>query len=130
MIKTAGQMLVEHEKFVATAPRYVVTCSECGQDWEPLVHSPLWWRAKKKSDKGFLDALHVSGYDCECRKRPYRPDAPFRVTGYDDMCSDYDIPFDTFFTAVTAYIARKRMGDVVFITGVSRAVEEKLRHMI
>lgn len=130
MPKTLAQQLADHEKFVATEPRYTVVCNECGQYFYPLVKSPLWWRAKKKADEGFFDALYVSGRDCGCVKERYRPEAPFRVLGYDMDCSEYDIPCDTFVQAVTLFRKCKRYGDVVFIEGVSKAVEDAIRYGI
>ena len=127
MSKNFGQMLAEHERLEGKESRYTVVCTECGQDWQPLIRSPLWWRAKKKSDRGFLDALLISGKDCGCVKQPYRPEAPFRVIGYDDLYRDYDIPCDTFVKAINAYRERDHMGDIVFITGVSDVVKKRLR---
>lgn len=126
MPKTLTQQLADHEKFAATEPRYVVVCSECGQDWEPLVRSPLWWRAKKKADKGYLDALYVSGKDCGCVKECYHPDAPYRVIGYNWDCIDFNIPCNTFVEAIQAY--RRHKMDTVFIKGVSKTVEDALEY--
>lgn len=110
-----------------TEVRYNVECMDCGQVFTPTVRSALWWRAKKRDEQGYLDALRITGKDCGCVEQPARPDAPFRVFGYDDMCVDFDIPCDTFAIAVQKYRRLDRAGCVVFITGVSDAVEDKLR---
>jgi len=125
--KTDGQLLQQHDKLVGKLPRYNVVCMACDQVYQPLIKSPLWWRAKKRADEGYLDALHVSGEDCGCVSKIHKPNAPYRICGYDDMCCDYNIPCKTFVQAVTLYRERSRWGDVVFIHSVSGSVEEKLR---
>src|SRR5579872_2125226 len=83
--------------------RYNVFCRACGTVWQPGVRTSLWWQAKKRSEKGFLDALPVSGRECGCVRQPHDPDAPIRVFGYDDMCEDFDIPFHSIVDAVRKY---------------------------
>jgi hypothetical protein len=77
-----------------------------------------------------LDALHVNGEKCGCKKEVREPNAPFRVSGYDFECRDYDVPFPTFVGAVKAFISANRSGDVVFIHGVSNSVQQKLAWML
>lgn len=106
--------------------RYNVVCNSCGQIFQPAVKRPLWWKAKKRADSGYLDALHISGEECGCVKKPEQPDAPFRVFGFDWDGQKYDIPCETFVEAVRTFRVFNRCGDA-FIKGVSSAVEEKLK---
>ena len=109
-----------------TEIRYNVECMNCGQVFTPTIRSPVWWRAKKREEEGYLDALRITGEDCGCIEQPARPEVPFRVFGYDSMCVDFNIPCDTFVAAVQTYRRLNRTGCVVFITGVSNAVRQKL----
>ncbi len=107
-----------------------VVCRTCGDVWSPGLRSPLWWRAKKRADDGYLDALSVSGEECGCVKKsekPVKPDAPYRVFGYDDMCVDFNIPFTSFVEAAREYRSAAQQLCTVFISGVSPAVERRLR---
>lgn len=106
--------------------QYNVSCFHCGAIWQPPYRSSLWWRAKQRSDAGFLDALHVSAEDCGCVEKQHRPEANFRVFGYDDFCQNFDLAFDSFVDAVKAY-RQYYKGSIVFIKGVSKAVEQKLQ---
>lgn len=106
---------------------YNVECMNCGSVWQPQVRTPLWWLAHQRASKGYLDAAGATGEECGCVKRVREPNAPFRVFGYDDMGSEYDKPFKTFVSAVKAFMEANRYGDVVFIKGVSNAVQEKLK---
>ena len=87
-------------------------------------------RAKQKADKGFLDAVYIDGEECGClpKEKIRRPEAPYRVFGFDLLCEDFDIPFNRMTDAVKKFIELNRGPDVVFITGVSEAVQERLRH--
>jgi len=110
---------------------YNVYCEACGAVFTPAVRSSLWWRAKQRADRGYLDALTITSevHQCYGTKRPRRkPEAPFRVMGFDCFCKDFDIPFDTFTGAVTEFRARSgsRSLDTVFITGVSEAVKDRI----
>ena len=105
--------------------RYNVECMVCGQVFTPTIRSSLWWQAKQREEQGYLDALRVSGKECGCIAQPVRPDAPFRVVGYDDMCVDFDIPCDTFVDVIKV-CRQLGAGDTFFITGVSDAVSDKL----
>src|SRR5581483_1293270 len=110
----------------ATLCDYNVHCIACNTVWQPGVRSSLWWQAKRRSEKGKTDALHVSGEECGCVKKRHDPNAPFRVFGFNDMCEDFDIPFYSFTAAVRKYRELKRWSDV-FIEGVSPKVEAVLR---
>lgn len=109
--------------------RYNVHCVDCGSVWQPLFKSPLWWQAHQRAEKGYLDALHVSGEKCGCKKPVREPNAPFRVFGYDFECRDYDVPFHSFVAAAKAFISANRSGDTVFIHGVSDKVQQELAMM-
>jgi hypothetical protein len=106
---------------------YNVYCEACDQIFTPAPKSALWWKAKKRDEKGFLDGYRCSAVECGCEKPRVRPDAPFRVFGYDGFCTDFDIPCDTFVQAVTVY--RNHAHDMVFIEGVSDSVMNKLECM-
>jgi hypothetical protein len=109
----------------ATPTRYNVVCGSCGQVFTPAAKSALWWKAKKRDEKGFLDAHQCTGEECGCVQKRYRPDAHFRVFGYTDDCRDFDIPFDTFVDAVQKYRELRR-SCVLFIEGVSDKVKQEL----
>ncbi len=110
--------------------RYNVVCRNCAGVWTPAVRSSLWWRAKKAADSGRLDAIHVSGEECGCieKKTVVQPDAPYRVFGYDGDCRDYDIPCTTLVKAIAVFKKCAASGDVVFIQGVSHALEDRLKY--
>src|SRR3984957_17649397 len=104
--------------------RYNVHCVACDAVCQPPPKSPLWWQAKQRVEHAFLDAWHVCGEKCGCVKQRVRPEAPFRVFGYDDMCRDFDIPFATFTAAVKEFMDANRYGCIVFIEGVSENVRQ------
>ena len=106
---------------------YNVYCMACGQVFTPPAGSSLWWRAKKAADKGRLDAISVNGEECGCIKPRHHPDAPFRVFGYDGMCEDFDFACYSFVEAVRACIKMNKEGCIVFITGVSDVVSDRLQ---
>ena len=106
--------------------KYNVACLACGGVWQPAPGTPLWWKAKQRAAKGYLDAVHVPGEECGCAKKRSQSEAPYRVFGFTDDCREYDIPCTTFVSAVRAFIARKY--DTVFISGVSAAVEQRLQY--
>jgi hypothetical protein len=103
-----------------------VVCINCNAVWAPAAESSLWWQAKKRNERGNLDALPVTGEECGCVKVKSDPDAPYRVFGFDDECRDFDIPFDSFAEAVKEYREASRSMCTVFIAGVSPAVEQRL----
>ena len=105
---------------------YNVECMNCGAVWQPQVRTPLWWRAKKRDEAGKLDAAGATGEECGCVKPICEPNAPFRVFGYDMMCVDFDFPFYGIIDALKAFKKLHEDGDIVFISGVSDAVVEKL----
>lgn len=106
-----------------------VECRACGTVWSPSFRSPLWWRAKKWDESGHLDALCVSGEDCGCQKKAVQPNAPYRVSGFDDDGKEFDRPFKSFTEAVAAYLTEARGLSTVFIEGVSPEVEQRLAMM-
>lgn len=107
---------------------YNVFCRSCGSIWTPTPRSKLWWKAKKRADQGYLDALCVSPEECGCEKKVTEPNAPIRVFGYDFECHDFNIPFTSFTAAVCKFLQLQRDGYEVFITGVSDSVEDKLKY--
>lgn len=109
---------------------YTVVCIACGSVWNPPPQSPAWWLAKQRAEKNpnRLDASHVSSYMCGCEKKPYKPEAPFRISGYNDMCENFDIPCSTFVEAVKKFLDASRHGSIVFITGVSDRLDWKLMY--
>ena len=109
---------------------YNVHCVDCGSFFQPLPKSSLWWQARKREAEGLLGALYIKGEECGCIKEVNQPDAPYRVFGYDDMCRNFDFPFTTFTKAVSTFLELNRDGMyVVFIEGVSKAVEKKLQYL-
>jgi hypothetical protein len=108
---------------------YNVSCWNCGQVWIPAVRSPLWWKAKKRAEKGFLDALCVAGTECGCQSEVLYPDAPYRIVGYDDMGSKFDIPYESMVPAAKKYLelARTFMYSIVFVD--KRAPKGKLTRL-
>lgn len=111
---------------VADQTRYNVHCMDCDQVWQPKIGSSLWWQAKQNAEAGRIDALHIGGKKCGCIPQRRKPDTPYRVSGYDDTMIDFDFPCKTFVQAAKIYRQCNRQGDVVFISGVSKAVEEQL----
>jgi hypothetical protein len=106
--------------------RFNVACGSCGDVFTPTLKSALWWKAKKRADMGYLDALRISGVECGCVTPLAHPNASFRVLGYDDLLRGYNIPFDKFTDAVREFRKARRDGEIVYITGVSEAVKSKL----
>lgn len=111
-----------NDQMNATETEYNVFCRSCDSVWTPTPQSRLWWKAKKRAEEGFLDALCVSGEECGCEKKVVKPDAPIRVFGYDFECHNFNIPFTSFTAAVSKFQQLKRDGYEVFITGVSDSV--------
>lgn len=109
---------------------YNVYCMGCGAVFQPEPQSPLWWVAKQRDIKGFLDAASISGekHGCFTARKVIKPNAPFRVFGYDVFCEDFDFPLNTFVEAVKAF--KKVKGDDpltnVFISGISPVVERAI----
>lgn len=108
---------------------YNVECMNCEAVFIPLPKSRFWWMAKQHEERGFIDAVRITGKQCGCIHKPPLPGAPFRVLGYTDDCRDFDIPCNSFVTAARAFLNKSRNGCVVFIQGVSPSVEERLRWM-
>ena len=106
---------------------YNVECMDCGQVFTPAGHSPLWWQAKQRADRGFLDALRIRWKSCGCIQEVENPNAPFRVFGYDDLCEDFNIPCNSFVAAIKSFRKLRPMS-VVFITGVSDVVAHRLQY--
>lgn len=108
---------------------YNVWCEHCDAVFQPPVGSALWWQAKQRAEKGFLDAIYVSGvrHGCVTFRETREPEAPYRVFGYDCFLEDYDIPCQNFIEAVKIFKAKCQCClDVVFISGVSPAVRDRL----
>jgi hypothetical protein len=117
----------------ATTPqdqtRYNVVCKSCNNVLTPKYRSPLWWKAKQRADKGFLDAHYCTGIECGCEQERYKPNAPFRVFGYTDDCQNFDIPFDIWMLAVKKFKSMHDSGGyVVFINGISDTVRQKIMY--
>lgn len=110
--------------------RYNVECLDCGQVFSPVQQSPLWWRVHQRATKGYFDCLRVSGEKCGCVREQTQPDSPFRVFGYDDMCRDFSRGFTSFTEAVKEFRELHKEGMyVVFISGVSKAVQSRLARL-
>lgn len=108
---------------------YNVVCMNCDQSFAPQIRSRLWWRAKKRSELGMLDALPISGGECGCVNIPPEQNAPYRIRGYDHFGRDFDIPFYRFIDAVLKFIGMNQDGYVVFLKGVSPAVISRIETM-
>ena len=67
------------EQVAATV--YNVECMACGQVFTPATRSPLWWKAKKRDENGYLDALRCTGEECGCKQKRRNPEA-WRVSVY------------------------------------------------
>ena len=109
-------------------PVFQVYCEGCGSVFSPGVRTPLWWRAKQRADKGFLDALCVTSTECGCRPERHVAKTcktPYRVFGYDGDCNDFDLHCRTFIEAITAFRKLQRV-NVVFISGVSERTLDRL----
>ncbi len=124
--------MTQNRKGLEDKTKYNVFCRECDQVWTPAHGSPLWWVAKQRADKGYLDAACVSGTECGCKKKQSQPNAPFRVFGYNGFCEDFDIPCNTFTKAVKKFRELAEIGrlNTVFIDGVSERVLHRLEYGI
>lgn len=113
-----------------TLEEYNVACVECGCVFSPSPKSPLWWRARQHYAKypNLLSAMMIGGKQCGCveSKQIEKPDAPYRVSGYNDLCEDFNIPFFSFTAAVAQYKEMYRGPYVVFISGISESVWRKI----
>jgi hypothetical protein len=125
------EWLKGNEKMAINAieERFDVVCIACNDIWTPVARSPLWWKAKKRADKGYLDALHVTGQECGCIQKQCEPDALYRVFGFDDMCHEFDMPFTSFTDAMREYLDASRGLCTVFIHGVSPRVMARLNSL-
>ena len=110
---------------------FYVQCINCGSFWAAVPKSPQWWRAKKRHEDGYLDAIGVKGEVCGCIKKQDEPDAPFRVFGFGtEYGEELDQPFHRFTEAVTAYRNGLKSGLLdIWISGVSKPVESRLRDL-
>lgn len=84
--------------------RYNVYCWNCGRVWQPVEKSALWHKAKRRVEEGYLDALAASAQECGCQPEIVEPEAPYRVVGYNEMCEDFDLPFDSLVAAARTYL--------------------------
>lgn len=119
----------EGEIYKAGDVLYTVYCRNCGCDFEPTIKSPLWWRAKKSSDKGRLDAISISGEECGCIKPIPEPNAPYRVLGITWNGGSYNMPFFNMINAIKTFINAEKSGDTVIIKGISRKTEWAARNL-
>ncbi len=103
-----------------------VQCIDCGSLWTAEEGSPNWWRAKRHIEEGHVDAVAIDGEVCGCVKKSLPTDAPFLVSGYNDLCEDFEIPCTSFTEAIKTYREMDDGLSVVFIKGVSRKVESRL----
>ncbi len=105
---------------------YWVECTDCGNVYSPVIKSPAWWKAKQKGG-----GAYVGSKECGCRreKTVVRPEAPYRVFGYDLLSEEFDIPFDRMIDAMKAFIRINRGPDIVFISGIrSKEVQDYLHY--
>jgi len=109
-----------------------VHCIQCGNVFSPRERTPLWWRAKQRADKGYLDALPCTEKDCGCERveQKHEPDAPFRVSGFDMELNSFDVGLYTFSEAVKQFRHSLDNFCTVSIQGVSPSVQRmlELRH--
>lgn len=114
-----------------TKKSYVVECIDCGGSWEPPQGSPAWWYAKQQTEKNpkRLDCPKIRSKMCGCGHQKHKEqDALYHVSGYNDLCEDFDYGFDKFTDAIRLY--RERECDPmceVFITGISKRVEHAIK---
>lgn len=109
--------------------RYNVVCVNCDRVFQPLPRSSLWWQAKKKAGEGRLDAIMVKGEECGCEPKTVEPNAPYRVFGFNEFYEDFNRPFKVFTEAVILYrrLVKENPLSIIFISGVSKSVSDKLR---
>lgn len=105
-----------------------VECIDCGNVYSPAPKSSAWWQAVQNAKEG--RNTYVGAKECGCSQvKPVRqPDAPYRVFGYDMLCEDFDIPFERFTDAVATFRRLNSGPDVVFIKGVSDAVNDHVHY--
>lgn len=119
-----------HRKIVmeATLPEYNVFCRSCGSTWQPEPHSPLWWRAHQRAQKGFLDAPSVEPEKCGCKGTLYTftGTGPYKVFGWDFDRNHFEHRFESVVQAIQAFRRMSRPGDMVQISGVSLRVQNRL----
>ncbi len=94
---------------------YNATCWSCGRVWMPGARTPLWWKAHKHAQEGYIDAVCVSPKECGCVEEQLHPDAPYRVIGYSDMGDKLDIPYLSLVPAAKKYLELEREGCGVVI---------------
>ncbi|PSO45500.1 MAG: hypothetical protein BRC25_02040 [Parcubacteria group bacterium SW_6_46_9] len=114
-----------------------VHCSNCGESFKPAFGTSLWWKLKQylernEQERSVPALIIVERSDlvsnpshCTCEKT-WQSEAPYRVTGYDMTCRDFDIPCHTFVQAVTVYFFKRAIGHIAFLHGVSREVTKKI----
>jgi hypothetical protein len=108
---------------------YWVECVDCGSVYRPGPQSPAWWRARQAEEVG--RGAYVDSKMCGCsqEKKAISPNAPYRVFGYDMLCEDFDYPFFRFTEACKTFKKLNVGPDVVFITGISNTVLERLKYV-
>jgi hypothetical protein len=107
---------------------YNAECISCGCV-QSVYGGSLWWKAKKNAERGYLDAIGISGVECGCERPLTEPNAPYRVFGWTDDGHTFNRPHFTFVGAVRDYIDNNSYGAMANIIGVSQAVKERLRSL-
>lgn len=116
--------------------QYLVGCWECDKVWSPEKGSKLWFMARQyeRANPERLDGLTVSGHECGCcwkeKKVVENPSAPYRVSGYNELCEEFDFGFDRFTDAVRFLQRRDNVLSTIFTTGLSDRVVEKTRQLV
>ncbi len=106
-------------------PIFNVFCGCCDRVFQPAVNSPLWWKSKKRSDKGYLDAYCCTGQECGCRQNEVDMNDGCHVFGYHGDCTDFHYIFVKPTEAIKTFLKLRRHSEV-FILGISEKVKQKL----
>jgi hypothetical protein len=103
--------------------RYNIQCRTCGEIFQPDEKSSLWWRAKNREEKFFIDCKTISGEEHGCISKP--SDKQFIVSGYDMDCIKFRYGFDSMVEAVKCFRKlKKNLFNMVYITGLSHKVKQ------
>lgn len=93
---------------MSNAIRYNVVCGNCGMVFVAREGSSAWNKADEKAKLGYLDAAVVPGEECGCIEPIQDPNAPYRVSGWDDMGCEFDAPFHSLLAATRFLILCER----------------------